>query len=254
MLKQLLQVFEGHARRYYQILDEQWSQTDWTRVQAEVVLRRIQGVLEQLPQAVKQAHERIIGERQVESKDKILSLYESDIHVVVRGKAGAQVEFGNSLFLAEQCDGYIVDHELSQSASPGDSEWLAQRIDKFAPEGDPAKLNGVFSDRGFASKRNTAALEAADIFDGLCPRDPNKLGEKMKDEVFVAGQKRRAQTEGRVAIVKNVFLDGGKPRAKGFAHRQMAVQWAVLAHNLRVLVRMRHREEEAREAKKPLAA
>jgi len=33
--------------------------------------------------------------------------------VIVRGKAGAQVEFGNSLFLAEQCDGYIVDHELS---------------------------------------------------------------------------------------------------------------------------------------------
>jgi len=37
---------------------------------AEVVLRRIQGVLDQLPQAVKQAHERIIGERQVESKDR----------------------------------------------------------------------------------------------------------------------------------------------------------------------------------------
>jgi hypothetical protein len=150
--------------------------------------------------------------------------------------------------------GFIVDHELSRSASPGDSKWLAQRIDKFAPEGDPAKLNGVFSDRGFASKRNTAALEAEDIFDGLCPRDPNELGKKMKDEVFAAGQKRRAQTEARVGIVKNVFLDAGKPRAKGFAHRQMAVQWAVMAHNLRVLVRMRQREEEAREEKKPLAA
>ncbi len=119
MMKRLLKVIESHARRYYQLLDEQWSQTDWTRVQAEVVLRRIQGVLDQLPQAVKQAHERIIGERQVESKDKILSLYESDIHVIVRGKAGAQVEFGNSLFLAEQCDGFIVDHELSQAPSPG---------------------------------------------------------------------------------------------------------------------------------------
>ena len=253
-MKRLLKVIESHARRYYQLLDEQWSQTDWTRVQAEVVLRRIQGVLDQLPQAVKQAHERIIGERQVESKDKILSLYESDIHVIVRGKAGAQVEFGNSLFLAEQCDGYIVDHELSRSPSHGDSKWLGQRIDKFAPEGDPAKLSGVFSDRGFASKRNTATLEAEDIVNGLCPRDPKELGKKMKDEVFAAGQKRRAQTEGRVAIIKNVFLDGGKPRAKGSAHRQRAAQWAVLAHNLRVLVRMRRREETAREAEKPIAA
>jgi len=254
MMKQLLKVIESHARRYYQMLDEQWSQTDWTRLQAEVVLRRIQGVLDQLPQAVKQAHERIIGERQVESKDKILSLYESDIHVIVRGKAGAQVEFGNSLFLAEQCDGFIVAHELSESASPGDSKWLAQRIDKFAPEGDLGKLSGVFSDRGFASKRNTAVLAADEIFDGLCPRDPKELGKKMKDEVFAAGQKRRAQTEGRVAIIKNVFLDAGKPRAKGFAHRQRAVQWAVLAHNLRVLVQMRRREDKDREAEKPIAA
>jgi hypothetical protein len=254
LMKRLLKVIEGHARSYYQMLDERWSQTDWTRLQAEVVLRRIQGVLEQLPQAVKQAHERIIGERQVESKDKILSLYESDIHVIVRGKAGAQVEFGNSLFLVEQCDGYIVDHELRQATSPGDSKWLAQRIDKFAPEGDPGKLSGVFSDRGFASKRNTAILEADEIFDGLCPRDPNELRKKMKDEVFAAGKKRRGQTEGRVAIVKNVFLDGGKPRAKGFAHRQRAVQWAVMAHNLRVLVQMRLREQKVREAEKLIAA
>jgi hypothetical protein len=254
MMKRLLKVIEAHAARYHQLLDEQWPQTDWTRLQAEVVLRRIQAVLDQLPQAVKQAHERIIGERQVANKDKILSLYESDIHVIVRGKAGAEVEFGNSLFLAEQCDGFIVDHELSQDASPGDAKWFAQRIDKLAPEGDPAKLSAVFSDRGFASKRNTTILEAHEIFDGLCPRDPKELGKKMKDEVFVAGQKRRGQTEARVAIVKNIFLDGGKPRAKGFAHRQRAVQWAVLTHNLRVLARMRRREQEARDAEKRLAA
>jgi hypothetical protein len=254
LMKRLLKVIESHARRYHQLLDEQWSQTDWTRLQAGAVLRRIQAVLDQLPQAVKQAHERIIGERQVANKDKILSLYESEIHVIVRGKAGAEVEFGNSLFLAEQCDGFIVDHELSREASLGDSKWLAQRIDKFAPEGNPAKLNGVFSDRGFASRRNTAALEAEEIFDGLCPRDPAELNKKMKDEVFAAGQKRRAQTEARVAIIKNVFLDAGQPRAKGFAHRQIAVQWAVLAHNLRVVVKMRRREAASKKAEEQLAA
>lgn len=253
-MKRLLKMIEGHARRYHQLLDEQWQQTDWTRLQAEMVLRRIQGVLDQLPQAVKQAHERIIGERQVASKDKILSLYESDVQVIVRGKAGAEVEFGNSLFLAEQCDGFIVDHELSQHTSPGDAKWLARRIDKLAPQGNPANLNALFSDRGFASKSNSAILATNDIFDGLCPRDPKELSEKMKDEVFAAGQKRRAQTEGRVAILKNVFLDHGRPRAKGFAHRQIAVQWAVLTHNLRVVARMRQRQQEARDVEQPLAA
>ena len=60
-----------------------------------------------LPAAIRQAHERIIGERPVASADKILSLYEDDLHVIVRGKAGAEVEFGNTLLLAENLDGII---------------------------------------------------------------------------------------------------------------------------------------------------
>ena len=42
--------------------------------------------------------------------DKILSLYEQDVRILVRGKAGAEVEFGNALYLAEQADGLIVDY------------------------------------------------------------------------------------------------------------------------------------------------
>jgi hypothetical protein len=45
-----------------------------------------------------------------------------------------------------------------------------------------------------------------------------------KDEVFAAALRRRAQTEGRVGILKNVFLDG-TPRAKGFKNRQLQVAW-----------------------------
>lgn len=44
----------------------------------EQVLRRLDGVLALLPQAQKQAHERIIGQRRVDNADKVLSLYETD--------------------------------------------------------------------------------------------------------------------------------------------------------------------------------
>jgi hypothetical protein len=41
-------------------------------------------------------------------------------------------------------------------------------------------------------------------------------------------QRRRSQTEGRIAIFKNGFL--GRPlRAKGFEHRELAVTWQVLS-------------------------
>ena len=63
-----------HARRHRQLLDQRWQQTQWTRPQAEQILRRLDGVLDLLPRAQKQAHERIIGGRPVANAEKILSL------------------------------------------------------------------------------------------------------------------------------------------------------------------------------------
>ena len=109
-IKKVSQSVEEHGRRYRDALERRWEETDLTRKEAEVILRRMDNVLDQLPEARRQAHERIIGERQVASRDKILSLYEHDVHVIVRGKAGADVEFGNGLLLAENAEGFILDH------------------------------------------------------------------------------------------------------------------------------------------------
>ena len=93
----------------------------------------------------------------------------------------------------------------------------------------------------FVTEDNNEAkrlLEEKDIFNALCPRNPRALKERMEeDEIFVVCQKRRAQSEGRIAVLKNNFL--GRPlRAKGFERRELAVSWAVLAHNLWVLARL----------------
>jgi hypothetical protein len=98
-MKAVVGVVRNHARRHRELLVAHWQATDWTQAQAQQVIDRIDEVLEQLPAAIKQAHERIIGERPVANADKILSLYEEDVHVIVRGKAGADVEFGNTLYM-----------------------------------------------------------------------------------------------------------------------------------------------------------
>ncbi len=236
-MKSLCDVVLKHARRYRGLLDDCWEESDLTRAEAEVILRGMDNVIAQMPEAKRQAHERVIGGRQVPSKDKILSLYESEIHVIVRGKAGAAVEFGNSLFLGETADGYILDHELMKDRSPGDAKWLDQRYCGMK-EKSGGQLAGIIGDRGFESKANRQTLEDEVVFNGLCPRNPQELAQRMeKDEVFAAGLSRRAQTEGRVGILKNVFLEG-TPRAKGFKNRQLQVAWAVLAHNLWVVARL----------------
>ena len=150
-IKRLSKVVEQHGQRYREVLDKHWSESDLTRKEAEVILRRMDNVLDQLPLARRQAHERIIGERKVANADKILSLYESEVHVIVRGKAGADVEFGNSLFLAENINGFILDHELKRETSEGDGKWLQQRYAGMK-EKSGKRLLGAVADRGFESK------------------------------------------------------------------------------------------------------
>jgi hypothetical protein len=201
-------------------------------------LDRIDNVVGQLEDVRHQAHERIIGERQVANKEKILSLYEHDVHVIVRGKAGANVEFGNGLLIAENQAGFIIDHELSKNSAPTDGKWLKQRL-SILEEVTDGKLKGIAADRGFDSKLIQELLKDKDLFNGICPKNPRDLAEKVAtDEKFVKAMKRRSQTEARIGILKNVHLDG-IPRAKGFESRQLQVAWAVLAHNLRVVARMR---------------
>ena len=71
-----------------------------------------------------------------------------------------------------------------------------------------------------------------------CPRKPQDLKARMKQKRFARMQRRRSQTEARISILKHNFL--GRPmKAKGFEHRQLALVWGVLTHNLWMLARMR---------------
>ena len=244
LMKQQVKVVTGHARRHRELLDQQWNQTDWTRPQAEQVLRRMDSVLSLLPQAQTQAHERIIGERRVDNADKVLSLYETDTRVIVRGKAGAQVEFGNTLLLAEQRDGVIVDWQLHQASAPADVRQVAGSLERMEAAYGVGVIRALGADRGCSSAANETLLEAKGIYNGICPKHPARLKERMAEEQFVKLQRRRSQTEGRIAIFKNGFL--GRPlRAKGFEHRELAVSWQVLTHNLWVLARLEQKQEMA---------
>ena len=72
-MKRLTQVIERHALRYREMLVDRREETDLSSAQAQVILDRIDNVVGQLEDVRRQAHERIIGERQVANKKKILS-------------------------------------------------------------------------------------------------------------------------------------------------------------------------------------
>lgn len=248
-MKKLTRRIGKHARAHLKLLQERGLESELGEGHIRQIEERIQGVLEQLPAAIKQAHERIIGGRKLANKDKILSLYDTDIEVIKRGKNGAEVEFGNKLWLGETREGVIVDYLLEKEQT-NDSHHIGPAMDRLIEE-QRLPITSVWGDRGVHSAANEKLLNELDIRSGLCPRNVKELSERLdKEPGMREGLKRRAGTEARISILIRDFM--GKPaRAKGFKHREMMVGWAVLSHNFWVLGRLNQAspDESAEEEK-----
>ncbi len=245
LMKKLVAKVTGHARTHRELLSERRADTTVSEKQAAQIIRRIDNILTQLPAAIRQAHERIIGERPVPNGDKILSFYDPDVDVIVRGKAGAEVEFGSKLWLGELASGLIADYALLQE-NEADTALLAPAIERLKAQ--PELVSGIkaaYGDRGLHSAANEELLKSAGIKSGLCPRQPQILAERLHNEPELrTGLKRRGATETRIAIFKNVFCQG-QLREKDHPRRALAVGRAVLAHNLYVLAKLQAAQQKA---------
>ena len=244
-MKKLLKRVSKHAINHLKLLEEKWQTTELSRSQTEQILQQITNVTDKLDAAIKNAHERIIGERQVANEDKILSLYEADVNVIVRRKAGAEVEFGNTLYLAEQPDGLIVDWKFFRDQAPSDCKMLKESHERIEDRlGVKVKL--MAGDRGFDSKTNREHMESNDIFNAVCPRNPSLLAERLEENEFREAQNRRSQTEARISILSNCFC-GSPMKQKGFDNRHVHMGLSILSHNLWVLARLKIAQEQAQQ-------
>ena len=234
-----------HAINHLQLLEAKWETTTLSRSQTEQILQQITHVADKLDAAIKNAHERIIGERQVANKDKILSLYEEDVNVIVRRKAGAEVEFGNTLYLAEQSDGMIMDWKFFRDQAPSDHNMLKESHQRIK-ERIGVDVTLMAGDRGFDSKKNREHMESHDIFNAVCPRNPSLLRERLEENEFREAQNRRSQTEARISILSHCFC-GSPMKQKGFDHRHIHMGLSILSHNLWVLARLKIAQEQAQQ-------
>lgn len=96
--------------------------------------------------------------------------------MIVRGKAGAEVEFGNTVLIGENRQGVIVDYHIFQESAPADSQTLFSSLVRVR-EGTGQCVEAVVTDRGFHSASNSRTLEETANYDGTCPRKPaGRLG------------------------------------------------------------------------------
>jgi hypothetical protein len=234
-LKNIAKVIRQHAQRYADLLEaKREEKTDLSEAQAAQILQRLRKMIDTLPLAIEQANSRIISGKLIKNEEKLLSVYHENINVIKRGKAGTQIEFGNTLFLAEQNDGIIVDWKLYKT-DVKEAQATRESVEKITEELE-YEINTLTGDRGCKSKRNDKFLDHKKIYNALCPRNPHELVERIQEEKFRKLQTRRAQTEARIGIFKNAILDGSLYE-KDFAGKEEKVAWAVLIHNLWVMAR-----------------
>lgn len=243
-MKKLVRVVEKLSRGHLAKLRGRGALSMLSVAEHLMLERKFTVILDQIDAVIHQAHERIIGGRRVANVDKILSLYEPDMHVIVRGKTGAEVEFGNTLFLAEQANGLIVDWELYQEQAPADSRMMPEHLQRMKEK--EIALEVVVSDRGFDSSANRRLL-GKEIENHLCPRNIEQLKQQLQDDTFCRHQRRRAQTEARIAIVMHGFL-GNPMRKWGYKNKARLCGWGILAHNLWVLARLPQQAAQAKAA------
>jgi len=229
-MRTLLRRIGEHAKRHRDMLDNLWSRTDYSKIQANHIIARIDEKVAQIPLVVQQAHERIIRGKQVPSSKKILSIHDPDINVIVRGKTGRKTEFGNTLMIAESMHGYLIDWKLYRKQAPSESVQLAESIQRQEDMKMRKPIMSICTDRGFNSKKLSRQLRKKGIYDATCPRDPKELQRRMKEDVFSDFQKRRGSTEARIAILNQMM--NTRLRAKGFENRVRSVGWTIISHNL----------------------
>lgn len=239
-LLNLTRCIEKHARRYCNLLKSSWQKTSLKEGEVKQILKRLNSMIDQLPEARSQARSRIISEIQVPNNEKILSLYDNNVNVIKRGKMTAEVEFGNELYLAEQENGLIVDWQLFSGSACAESRKLPASLERITGKfGCP---DSITSDRGFDSKSNRDLLKGQGVFNGLAARNLKEMSKLMKDEEYAQKQRRRGQTEARISIIKNNFL-GGRAASRNFVYRERQTGWAILVHNLWVIARLPQAEE-----------
>jgi hypothetical protein len=234
-MKDLEKIVRQHGQRHLDIFINSWEKTEYSEGQANQIINRLNNIIDLMPKIIWQAHERIIGERQVDNAEKILSLYQDNVHVIVRKKIGAQREFGNQLLLVEQEDGFIVDYSFNKDKVEHDSKMVPGIIERFKVRFSNITPDSFCGDRGFSSPSNSTLLKKENVFNAICPKSVKELTERLKENTFRVKLKRRGPNEARVAIFKNKFSKLAL-RVKGYTNRHKALLWGLIAHNLFVEV------------------
>jgi IS5 family transposase len=206
---------------------------------AGLELQVLEGELaEYLPLAkvcVYQARERVLCEREVPNERKLFSIFEPHTELLIRGKAGKDLEFGHMVEL-QQIEGGLITRYAVHIPRPVEPPLLTAAVVAHRELfGRVPEL--CAADKGFSSQQELARVAELGV-EKVCVAKKGRCNaeeeRREKSAWFKLGQAFRAGIEGTISALKRVY---GLWRClrEGWVHFQSWVGTGVLAHNLVLL-------------------
>ena len=183
-----------------------------------------------------QASERVLSGRQVANEDKLFSIFEPHTELLIRGKAGKEIEFGHMIQIQQTGEKFITDYGVFEH-KPVEPTLVLPALRSHKKLFGDYPLS-VATDKGYWSpdefKKIPDEIEIVSI--------PKKGGrddserERELDPLFRLAQAFRAGVEGSISFLKRV-LRLGRCMNKGWKNYVSTVGATVFAHNLLILAR-----------------
>ncbi len=204
---------------------------------AEAIVSEIEHYKALGDKVVDQAQRRVLEGEKVPANEKIYSIFEPHTELLIRGKAGKQIEFGHMIHL-QQVDGkFITDYEIFDKR-PADHTLVDSAVKSHTRLfGQPPQE--LAADKGFYESMEKIRELEEDIELVSIGKKGSRTAEEIAREssfVFKLAQAFRAGIEGSISFLKRM-LRMIRCFAKGYEHYQSEIGRTVFAHNLIVLAR-----------------
>lgn len=209
-----------------------------TVVQSRCVIPRVQGknktkLADQIAiseQILQQAEQRLKGVKSI--PNRIVSMHDSEVRPIRKGKLGKPTEFGRTLQLTQDEAGIIVDYDI-HVGNPSDKTQALPRVKKFKRTFRKTP-KAVAMDKGYYSADNIKALHRLGIAKVCIPKIGRLTGceqRKQRSKWFKELRRFRIGIEAAISMLKRKF-SLGRVLSYGTSGTAIWVGMALFSFNL----------------------
>lgn len=207
------------------------------QVQIESLVEELGYYRPLVERAIWQARERVLEGVPVQNREKLFSLFEPHTELLIRGKAGKNIEFGHMIEIRQVEQKFITGYDVF-SRKPKEPGLLAPAVREHE------RLFGTLPGTLAADKEYWAGSEEIRKLEEKIPtvsvakkgKRNEKEAAREADPFFRHAQRFRAGVEGTISFLKPVL---GLTRCfnRGWEHYSSTVGFGIFAHNLLILAR-----------------